>query len=372
MNRLAFGTSCVLVMGLAFPLSVGAQSFNKQGATAQWGPAANWTPPGTPTNGSDVFIGLPDCAAEVILDISYTAPGIKSLRIDGKGAGKTLKQPAGHSMTVADAVIIGDAAGGAYVQEGNVTHIGSSLILGNKKGSAGAYLMKDGHLELMGLETNGSLIVGRGGNGSFNLVDGHVTTNGITVGFADNDGPATGLMNQSGGTVKLAKSYSLFVGRQKGLGSYELSGKGKLEADSGNIQLGTGGGKGSFIQNGGEVLLTSPKDNKNSGHVFLGNEAADTGEYLLNAGTLKANVVWIGGDASKAGGKGTLQVRGKVDAGVRVYPNGVLIIYDGGVVNAGTHPSDGVLNEGTIIQYGTGQLNAGGGVSGPGLYLKLP
>jgi fibronectin-binding autotransporter adhesin len=308
---------------------------------ANWNTAANGTgSSGVPVAGDQVFVP-PGVDTAVLLDTSYAAPGLLSLNASGTaGATGTVSQSAG-TMTVAEAFTLGNGAGtrGAYTISGGTLALnGDDFVGGLRVGNEGiGTLTVSGATTAVNLIGNANLGVSPGGSGTVNQTNGNVV-----IGSAAPGGART-----------------LFIGRSAtATGVYNLSGPSGLVVN-GNINVGFQG-NGTVTQDFGVVDVVG-------GSMFIGNAAGSTGAYNMNLGTLAVdNNIYVGGDASGAGGTGTLTLSGgTTNSGLVVWSTGTVTLNTGANLNVGTTAADNIRNDGVINNNG-GTLTLGGRIYGAG------
>ena len=169
----------------------------------------------------------------------------------------------------------------------------------------------------------GKLYVGAGPSldparrfGEYNLTGGTlVATNNIIVGAGNFsfDGQPGGLgrFHQSGGTVQVGGDLLIgqFNSRGSGRGSYRIEAGGLMV--SGNMVVAQGGGTGTLVQTGGDVVVAS--------FLTIGDDLGASGNYQLSGGSLKADNTILGGGflgTPGAGGTGSfVQTGGSFQTG---------------------------------------------------------
>ena len=246
--------------------------------------------------------------------------------------------------------VVGDAGLGTFTQHAGEHTVGGDLSIANQTSANGSSVTLDNTAGASSLAVSGTLFVGNGGNGSFNLNNGSLTTTNTFIGnggvgtFTQTGGTHTvngtpgatgnlfvgytsnGTYNQSGGsTIAPAIGVGVVAGS---VGNYNLSG-GSL---TGGLVLGYGG-QGHFTQSNTDGASTVTVNN----NLHLGELTSSSGSYTLDGGSLQvtgANKNEIIG----VGGAGTF------------------------TQNGGSHSVDGVLSlggqNGTL---GTGTYNLNGG-----------
>ena len=243
---------------------------------------------------------------------------------------------------------------------GDVTATANPFGIGTG-GHTGYYTLNGGTFT-----SNGSLVPGWGGTGTFRQVAGTVNAKTyLTIGYKG--GTGTYLMED--GT--LAVRY-LYLGQENsGNGTFRQSGGSVTIRD--HLYIGNSGGTGTYWQTGGSVT--------HNGHCFVGNEGGTGGRYIMEGGSLTvANQAlrigrnspgefsisngtvevtyqtWVGDGAT---GNGTLRVKtGGTLITPFITPNEDgenTVEFDGGTVKAtdltATNP---FLNSLTNIVFGTG------------------
>ena len=154
-----------------------------------------------------------------------------------------------------------------------------------------------------------------GSTGTYNLKGGTLLPDGPGAGpavrhFRVATGGATGALNVGDGVGAAGSAHfqsedDLYIGQGAGsVGTMTVESDGLVElmVNGAPLEVGSGGGQGTAIQNGGVV--------QGAGVISIGQGAGSIGEYLLNGGTLAGAT--DGTDAFRVGGgsgNGTLRVR---------------------------------------------------------------
>lgn len=289
----------------------------------------------------------------------------EALTISGNGAGGngavTLHD--GSSLG-GDIALDGDARirqwSGAGTISGNIALSGSDVL--NLYVGAGKTLDVTGNLS-----GAGRLLIDHAGtvnltsdnpdfHGNVTLSNGTLNTEQMGVGAHGN-----GTFRNTGGTHVM--NDNLYVGRYAdGTGTYKLSGTGELTAP--NVYLGSRG-DGTLEQTGGDAHVTH--------NMYLGVQSDGHGTYNLSDGTMAIdNNLYIGGNATAAGGKGTVNLMGgqlTVNGTVKTWDRGTLNLMSGTITTLKVDVGSGTLGgKGTI--HGDVTVGAGGFVSpgnSPGL-----
>jgi fibronectin-binding autotransporter adhesin len=218
-------------------------------------------------------------------------------------------------------VVVGDAGVGRFDQTGGTVNIAGTLTLGATAGSQGKWTLSDGEL--------------------------HVTT-GEVVGNA-----GTGVFIQSGGTHTIAGDLSI-AATAGSAGTFTLS-DGSLQV-AGNERIGLVPGAvpastNAFIQSGGT--------NQVSGTLIVG--AGGGGLYTLSGGTIQATNETIGALGTGTGvfnqSGGVNSVSGTLTIGGGTGTSGTYNL-SGGIINAGTPRTEGLVNNGALNVTGTSFISA--------------
>jgi T5SS/PEP-CTERM-associated repeat protein len=192
----------------------------------------------------------------------------------------------------------------------------------------------------------GSLGVGRKGEGTLNITDGGVVTNGY--GYLGRFSDSVGTVTVAGEGSEWNNSSELYVGR---------SGEGTLNIESGGVVSNTDGIIGSQFDSVGTVTVTGQGSEwNNRNNLDMGNYVSAEG--LRGSGTLS---VMAGGVVSnKSGIIGqliTVTVTGegsKWNNSSHLHVNGTLNITDGGVVTNTNSGYIGYSSVGTVTVTGEG------------------
>mgnify|MGYP001336629279 FL=1 len=186
----------------------------------------------------------------------------------GSGTGMTGSfQMVDGSLDVAQALQVGDWGGtGSFDQTGGIITIGTSAVgaslnIGNQ-GGAGVYNLSGGTVKMVhGFANLGrSTQTGAAGDGELNISGTGVFEVGdqgdLIIGDRDGTGiEGNGVVNQSGGTLRVIGGGELWVGAY-GHGAYNLS-DGTLEIGGSSLvsNYGNGGGGGVFNLGGGTIRV---------------------------------------------------------------------------------------------------------------------
>ena len=268
-------------------------------------------------------------------------------------------------------LIIGNTGNESYSNDGSTGshYIDGNLILGHKSTGNGSYTITGDSSQTNvnfvsggnGGYSNGALIVGRNGTGSFTQGTDMATDNNNQVNVAGD----------------------LVLGRRSGgVGSYTLN-SGTLTVGG---QLAVGGqGTGTFTQNGGAVNLTNTASGNPGDYVPVGGLGfAPWGGALAVGGGIG------NGDGSNSGGTGTYNLYGGTinTYNLLIGPTGngtmtqsggqvTTTYFTAGFTGNGTYNLGGstsslyVQGEQTVGSYGTGSFNQSGGVNTVGTALYL-
>lgn len=311
------------------------------------------------------------------------------LTVDGNGTGQGSYSLGGlGTLAAAGGEVIGDGGTGTFAHSAGVNSTPGDLVLGNSTTGQGSYsLSGTGALSVGGnvivgvsgtgvfdqsggsANVSGQLRVGsaaNGGNGTYSLSAGTLDVTGDTLIGAPNvlvtdpSPPAltvansTGAFKQSAGTVSLTGNLNLGA-----RGSYSLI-DGSLQV-SGNEWVGTTSTAGSLTQGGGTNTV--------NGTLVVG--AGGSGAYLLNAGTLQATNEVIGQTTGTITNTGVVASIPSSGMGVMTQSGGVNTItdvltigaggsatynLDGGIINAGTPETEGLVNNATLNVQGVSQI----------------
>jgi len=290
----------VMLFGFLQPLlpseSVQASAIQWVGETGWWDEAVNWDSMGYPQAGDEVYLNQidaididvyyrnalsPDATFETIA-VSAAEPGSMTLNIgqdrlevnnefigywiQGLGASQSAAvTQTGGEHVVNGRLSVGFFGTGTYdMIEGNLS--AESISVGDETGKG--YMNQSGGMVAAQYLTVGDADIG---HGEYNLSGGSLTTGSTTLGYY-----GYGDFNQSGGTHV---TQSLTIGNDAGRAHYNLSG-GTVEAD--NVGIGIQTCSGSITQTGG---------------TFIVNDTLQLGEYGalydLIDGTLETNNVNI-------------------------------------------------------------------------------
>jgi uncharacterized protein with beta-barrel porin domain len=246
-------------------------------------------------------------------------------------------------------LIIGDSGTGLYQLSGSgQATINNELILGNATGSVGTLTQTGGTLSTAA--TISRIIIGNNGTGIYNLEGGTATfLHGFNVGGVTGT-TGSGFLNQSGGTL-IAGSTTTFpiIGGATGTatGQYNLSG-GSAIFDGGLAV----GATGVVNQTGGTLQIASGQ---------LLDMITPGGSYNLNGGTLQVGANGLfgsSGDGTLNFGGGTLQALsgGTLVDGLSGSVSGTSILNtgSGNITITGTLTGSGGFN---LIGGGTVSLN---------------
>lgn len=246
---------------------------------------------------------------------------------------------------------IGEPGTGVFNQNSGTVNAGG-LWVADTEGSNGTYNLHSGSLtvdtyNIIGMRGEGTFnqyggthtanyILELGGsatgNGTYNLVDGVLTTNGTIVGswgsgtFNQGVDPVTGYIT-AGGTHTVYGD--LVLGANGGIsGTYNLY-RGNLNVDGWAI-IG-GNGNGYFYQEGGNFNLTG-----GSSDIYLGGSPYHTGgygRYDMSGGTLSAGWLYVGylGEGDFVQNGGTVKVAYEMNVGTGSGSYGTYSLYGDGL-----------------------------------------
>jgi hypothetical protein len=119
--------------------------------TGQWDTSGNWTPSGQPQAGDDVYLTQSDATDRTVTYYNTTNPGalLNSLTIDATGTGTmTLDMPNVHSLNVSTEYVAYDGNGAITQSAG--TNNAATLYLGYNAGGNGSYTIIGGTLSSIG------------------------------------------------------------------------------------------------------------------------------------------------------------------------------------------------------------------------------
>ena len=422
----------VVLLAVAVPASAVIKDWND--GSDNWSVAANWTPAGVPGAGDVVKIVFNDDVARTVT-YDYTGPAVTlgSLNIDMTGAGTnatTLSMGSGTLTTSGET--IGNFGRGTFNQSGGTHTVSGSFSMGDNSGVGTYNLSGSGALyantsEMIGVTGTGSFVqsggthsisgaghqlflgglgavgsytlaggsltaaeheyVGASGQGNFDHTGGsNVVPNTLDVGaFAGSTGVyslggtgtlivnqltvgdlGNGTFNQTGGSNHA--THFTIAGTSGAAGSYSLSGGSFVSA---NGEFIGNAGTGNFSQSGGVHTST--------GNINIGAFAGSSGTYTLNGGAANAANIFVGGQASGAGGSGVMSVNGfntflTVPGTIKVYntPGSLLSLNGSGAsittggINLGGVPSLFNWSSGTLTITNDVAWDAGAGPAATG------
>lgn len=251
-------------------------------------------------------------------------------------------------LTVSGDEVVGEAGLGTFIQHAGEHTVGGDLNIANQASANGSSFTLDNAAGPSSLSIAGTLFVGNGGNGSFDLNGGTLETrnsfigNGGTGAFTQTAGDHTvigtpggtgnlfvgytseGTYDQSGGTVSApAVGVGVVASAQ---GTYNLTG-GSL---SGALVLGYSG-QGTFNQSttAGASSVVSDLN------LHLGELAGSRGSYRLDGGDLQVTgtdhneIIGVGGIGLFTQNGGTHSVDGVLSLGGQSTVGGVTTLGDG-------------------------------------------
>jgi uncharacterized protein with beta-barrel porin domain len=350
-------TAALLLVLLAQPALAVTKQWVGTPFNNLWTTASNWSPPGEPGGGDDVFVTQSGFFPETVIYNTSIKPIYSSLTIDATGSGNITLQQSGNALS-ANNETIGLDGKGAYNQSGGNNTVNSNLYLGYNPTGSGTYTLEGGNLTVGGYEYIGNSGIGSftqtGGNhtvtqvltlaenpnssGTYNLGSGSLSASGERIG---NTG--TGTFIQTGGTHTISSGILLLGVSSTGSGTYILSG-GSLSVGSDiSVYVETIGnsGTGTFIQTGG----THTVSNSIGLGIRLGSSVG-SGTYILSGGSLSAVGESIqNGSFIQSGGTNTvksLSVSQVQAAGSSTYN------LEGGSLSAGSES----IGSGSFIQSG--------------------
>src|SRR5258706_4793405 len=243
------------------------------GPSGDWSVGSSWSVNRTPAAGEFARIGS-TATLSVNIDSLTDAIELAGVTLDGTSGGVASLHLSQKPLGVAGEFIVGDSGSATVVQEQGAHSVGGMLVLGNRNGANGSYLMSGGSLSV------GTVAV---------------------VGFQ-----GSGTFNQTGGSVSL---YQLSVARLPGsIGEYDLGAGAELKATNENVLTG-----GVFNQSGGSNKAPSVdvggiynlRDGELTGSLLI------SGQFTQTGGTFNGNINTTSG--SSVGGvtfsAGTVNLR---------------------------------------------------------------
>jgi hypothetical protein len=319
--------------------------------------------------------------------------GTASLTIGAfNGSNGTYNLSSGTLALNGGAEYVGSNGAGTFHQTGGTHKLtfaspgGDGLYLGFGTLAHGSYTLDAGSLTV----TNGGEFIGFQGMGTFNQTGGMNTLSASDgadglLGLGE-IASSRGVYNLSGGTLNLqnlfidsgtfnqsagAVNLTGVAGFPIGPGSaYNLSG-GTLTSFEGRIYVGNNtAGTGTFNQTGGANILNG----NTFAFIGVGRGAGQNGIYNLDAGTLSALSIYVGGDNTGPGGSGTFNLNTTntltLRSAMTVYSTGTLAgsgATNGFIVNNGAiSPGNGgpgtltvgplILNAGSRLYFEPGDL----------------
>jgi len=273
-----------------------------------------------------------------------------------KGSGEI----SGGTNTFAN-VYIGNGAGATVnvkISGGNNT-FNNGIVVGNKKESTSV-------LEIVGGTNEFKNAINISGKGAELKITGG-TSNTFTKDVNIGDGAAGGTLTTSGGTTTFnLAGQCIFVGKNGGTGTWNISDSADVTFTGNDIHVGNGtGSKGTVNQTGGKLTVKS----------WFNVGEYGTGEYNLSGGTLDLTsaTIWI---ARRGTGSLTVSdsgiLKGKV---LNIAYNSSIVEKGDFIVKGGeatlTGINIGTLNEGgdkpsgtfTVTVQDTGKLTVNGGIN---------
>ena len=259
------------------PARAATDTWNDASGNGNWNTPSNWNTNTVPVANDTVFItGGPTIPVNAPWTVAYDFTGgvtLNSLTISHSDgvilpSANTLNMPGGSLTTVSE--FIGDSTSGGSRGMGILSQSGgvdtaTTFILGRNPTDSGTYNATTGG----GVITT-TLTVGSAGRGSFNLSPGFLT------------------LRASGPT-----SPSLILGDAPGSnGTFSLTANSSIFAPNGTEIIGNNG-NGNFTQTGGDNSLNT--SNNGFTQIILGNQTNSSGTYNLQAGTVTATNLDVGG-----------------------------------------------------------------------------
>ena len=390
-----FGVA-VAAVALLSPSPAGAQTTYWNAQSGDWSDAAYWTA-GVPTSGSIAYIGNGGTVT-----ITQTE-ACSSLELGGSASGTLLLNGGGLGSAIGGNEYVGYDGPGTFTQSGGTNTV-SSVTVNYTYNSliVGYYNVGQYNLYGPGVANLGGLVVGDNATGNFTQFGGSVAVNfGTYIGYY-----AAGTYNLDAGLLWAGNPAGDGNGRVAnweyvGAGSAgTVNQSGGTNQVNGWLNLGTGGGHGTYNLGAGLVVSTSgmgvwtcdfyQSGGTDSAQGGLTLHSSSVGEYDLNAGLLVLPA--LTGSSSSFSfnfGGGTLQSAGPltVTTPMTLTGNGGNANVDttgGAVTFAGQLFGPGGLNKlgagaltlsgsnaysgGTTVSGGTLQIGNGG----TGEYLASP
>jgi len=224
-------------------------------ADRDWGNSTNWTDDVEPASTNTAHINGGYTAV-----VSQVGEAAYDLLVGDDGTG-TVRQ-VGGALMLGDGLTLGQSSGeqGTYVMTNGVLNVGTNLLVGD--GGAGIMSVSGGSITVGGFFRLGNAA---GAHGTLSLSGGAVTaSNDFIVGGANS---ATGLVEQTGGTLKVLGNNPLNVGAG-GAGRYgfytitngmlEISGGGSSDIRIGYTSAASG--TGVFHVVGGQATISVQSD----------------------------------------------------------------------------------------------------------------
>jgi hypothetical protein len=419
-RRLSIGYALLVFIAV----SPGSASFGVTrgwfGGSGNWTTGANWTPPGAPQSGDDVFIGSVGSLSTYTCnydDASFQLKIYHAITIEESGTGAiTLRQPANslnaNSMTIslfgpaeydieAGAASIGTVTlnpngqlivrQGATVNFGTVNQLGGAVLcVGNTINVNGAYNYNGGVFDAK--ETTGTLVTGNVSVGTLVLNSGSFGAGAIiNNGFSQNVGSAmiAGDITFKAPSIVLAGGATLSAGQNVTQIGGTVTESGTFTGASGQIIGGTAnitriGGNGQWIlqsggaHSGGQLIVGADVGAGTSGvgsYSVVGDATVNfAGGIIVGQlfdGTFNQSAGQVVSGGVELGGTGSLGLAGRrgfynLSGGSVGSSLGPLIIGDGEAISGQLTQSGGTASF-NILEVNpdttsNGQIKISGGV----------
>jgi hypothetical protein len=307
-----------------------------------WHDAGNWT------------AGVPNSTTDAVIDNGGTVGGlsadaeVRNLTVGASNSGNMWYISTKHPLTVYGNLVAGDQDGshGLVIPFGEI-RIKGNLVLGNQAGSQGDW--GEGQISsfilTVGQETTpGNLIVGAGGQGSFDMGSSYSTVYGDVI-VGDQDGSSGFFSGYDYGSVAITGDFIL--GKEAG-----SSGSGHIRF--GAITVGqdmvVGGGGSSDLRTGSMVGLGLGLDLTVNGNLIVGDQTDSHGSF----GTYDTGDKFhIKGDlilGNQAGSYGHLGHEGDLTVGEEGSPANMIVGAGGeGHLDMGYESRSTVIVHGNLV-----------------------
>ena len=249
------------------------------------------------------YTGVTTVSAGILEADNNSALGTGLLTMSGGILSNNVSSTLTNNVSLSSATIIGVGTNQTLVLGGLITNSGvltmsgpGTLILNNSNTYSGSTIVSAGTLTLSGNRTAaaGAITVT---SGTLNLQNGNFSLGGKTLTLANS---ATGIVNQSSGSISFASGTQLLVGNGSGNGTYNLSGgtlTGAASTTRGVILGVNTGTKGTFnlsgsgtLNLGGANLQIARSENSAATNV--------TGTFNQSGGAATIGYLGIGGNSA--------------------------------------------------------------------------